>query len=250
VEHELRVDGVRLAVHLARPATTRAGAAPGLVLCPGFPGGPPGPVGATSTYPQLADRIAAESGFLTLALTFRGTGESGGDFSLSGWTADLRAAIDHLVDEHGVLGVWVAGSSAGGAVAICEAADDDRVRGVATLAAPADFDQWSSDPRSFLEHCRRIGAVRSPSFPPDMGAWSRELRDMKPLLAMGKLAPRAVLVLHGSDDDVVPVADARALADSAGEYADLRILPGAGHRLRHDPRAVAVLLGWLIRQAG
>ena len=30
--------------------------------------------------------------------------------------------------------------------------------------------------------------------------------------------------------------------------AELRLIPGAGHRLRHDPRAVAVLLGWLDRQ--
>jgi putative redox protein len=28
----------------------------------------------------------------------------------------------------------------------------------------------------------------------------------------------------------------------------MRIIDGAGHRLRHDPRAVAVLLGWLDRQ--
>ena len=28
----------------------------------------------------------------------------------------------------------------------------------------------------------------------------------------------------------------------------LRIIGGGGHELRHDPRAVAVLLGWLSRQ--
>jgi putative redox protein len=37
------------------------------------------------------------------------------------------------------------------------------------------------------------------------------------------------------------------LGDAHGE-ADLRFIAGAGHRLRHDPRAVAVLLGWLDRQ--
>ena len=26
------------------------------------------------------------------------------------------------------------------------------------------------------------------------------------------------------------------------------MIAGAGHRLRHDPRAIAVLLGWLDRQ--
>ena len=54
-------------------------------------------------------------------------------------------------------------------------------------------------------------------------------------------------MLHGSDDEVVPVFDARVLADAHGD-ADLRIIDGGGHQLRHDPRAVAVLLGWLDRQ--
>jgi putative redox protein len=30
--------------------------------------------------------------------------------------------------------------------------------------------------------------------------------------------------------------------------AEFRLIEGAGHRLRHDPRAIAVLLGWLDRQ--
>jgi putative redox protein len=34
------------------------------------------------------------------------------------------------------------------------------------------------------------------------------------------------------------------LADAHG-HAELRIIDGAGHQLRYDPRAVAVLLGWL-----
>jgi len=46
---------------------------------------------------------------------------------------------------------------------------------------------------------------------------------------------------------VVPSLDARAIADAHGT-AELRIIDGAGHHLRHDPRAVALLLGWLDRQ--
>jgi fermentation-respiration switch protein FrsA (DUF1100 family) len=56
-----------------------------------------------------------------------------------------------------------------------------------------------------------------------------------------------LLVLHGSEDDAVPVFDARVLADAHGD-ADLRIIEGGPHQLRHDPRALAVLLGWLDRQ--
>jgi putative redox protein len=62
-----------------------------------------------------------------------------------------------------------------------------------------------------------------------------------------KLAPRPLLLIQGSDDDQVPALDARALADWHGT-AELRIITGAGHRLRHDPRAIAVLMGWLERQ--
>ena len=63
-----------------------------------------------------------------------------------------------------------------------------------------------------------------------------------------KLPPRPFLVLHGSADDVVPVGDARLLADAARGSSELRIVHAAGHGLRHDPRAIAALLGWLDRQ--
>ena len=56
-----------------------------------------------------------------------------------------------------------------------------------------------------------------------------------------------MLVVHGTDDESVPQFDARVLADAHGD-AELRMIAGAGHALRHDPRAMAILLGWLDRQ--
>ena len=52
--------------------------------------------------------------------------------------------------------------------------------------------------------------------------------------------------MHGDDDESVPTTDARQLAMAHGS-AELSLFVGAGHRLRHDPRAVAVLFGWLDR---
>jgi putative redox protein len=66
--------------------------------------------------------------------------------------------------------------------------------------------------------------------------------------AAAKLAPRPLLVCVGTADAVVRVDDARALVAAAGAAGELRIVGGAGHELRHDPRAVASLLGWLDRQ--
>ena len=74
-----------------------------------------------------------------------------------------------------------------------------------------------------------------------------EIRDVRAVTAIRSVAPRPALIMHGSEDDTVPVYDARVLADAHGS-ADLRIIEGGAHQLRHDPRAVAVLLGWLDRQ--
>jgi pimeloyl-ACP methyl ester carboxylesterase len=257
VEPTIESGGLRLAAHLARPQPQRPGQAggpvgdppPGLVLCHGFPAGPGGAATSGQTYPELAEHLATEAGWAVLTFNFRGTGGSEGDFSLGGWLDDLRAAIDHLGDSGEVCGVWVAGSSTGGALAICEAAEDERVRGVAALAAPASFSSWAADPAAFLAHARDIGVITDPAHPRDRAAWTRELSEIRPLSVIGKIPPRPLLLIHGSDDETVPLDDARALAEAAGEGAELRVVSSAGHRLRHDPRAVAVLLGWLEHQA-
>ena len=239
-------EGLRLVGHLARP-TLGSGPAPGLVLCHGFPAGPGGAATSGQTYPAFADHLAAETGWSVLTFNFRGTGASEGNFSLRGWLTDLEAAIDVLTKE-GVSGVWLAGSSTGGSLALCQAAADPRVRGVAALAAPATFDVWAAHPRQFLDHARQIGVITDPAYPPDVDAWGRELADIRPLDVVSQIPPRSILLMHGTDDDAVPEQDARTLATAAGGAVELRLVPGAGHRLRHDPRAVAYLLGWMERQ--
>ena len=240
--------GLRIAAHLARPPEgAEAPGHPGLVVCSGFPNGPKSAAASGQTYPELADRLAAEAGWTVLTFNFRGTGESEGDFSLGGWLQDLQSAVDHLLTVEGVDRVWLCGASTGGSLAICAAAEDDRVLGVVALSARADFDDWAAHPRRFLEHARDIGVIRNPKFPTDPDGWVRELRETRPLVLAEKLAPRPLLLIQGSDDDLVPALDARALADCHGA-AELRIIQGAGHRLRHDPRAIAVLLGWMERQ--
>ena len=251
VELEFSSGGATLRGHLARPTGTAAASAAarhGLVLCHGFPADPPGQRSAPQSYPELADRLAQETGWTVLSFDFRGAGRSDGDFSLAGWLADIPAAVDEMVRTGEVDGVWLAGFSTGGALALCAAGEDERVQGVATFAAPADFDGWAADPRRFLDHSRAVGVVRDKQFPPDFDAWARELRETRPINLIGKVPPRPVLLVHGAEDEVVPVTDARALADAADGMVELRIVSGAGHRLRHDPRAIAVLLGWLDRQ--
>ena len=196
--------------------------------------------------PELADRIADDMGFVAFSPCLRGMGESEGDFTLDGWMDDVRAAVEHVRAIDHVHGVWVVGFGTGGALAICASADDPAISGVAAVGAPADFDDWASNPKRLFEHAVEVGIVSAAaSFSAD--AWTRALRASKAVDGAERLAPRALLVLHGGDDDVVPDFDARVIAD-AHTAAELHLLEGGGHRLRHDPRAMAILLGWLDRQ--
>jgi len=235
--------------HLALPPGAERGNA-AVILCHGFPSPPRGALASGEGYAELAEFLADETGAAVLTFSFRGCGKSPGDFSLGGWIDDLGIAIDWLTAARNVVEVGVAGFSAGGAVALCRAATDQRIRSVAGFAVPASFDDWSADPRKFLERCRELGVVSKKDFPLDVGAWSTEFAANSARHAIGRMGKRAVLLVQGSEDDVVPVAAARELMAAGGESGDVdvRVLTGAGHRLRHDPRAIAVLVGWVSRQ--
>ncbi len=244
------VEGNTLSAHLALPARSSrssGGLQLGVVVVHGFPTEAGGGINSAKTLPALADVIAAEAGFAALAYAARGVEDSEGNFSLDGWRKDLAGAIDYLTSEVQCEGVWLIGFGTGGALAIVVASRDERVLGLAAVAAPADFEDWARNPRKLLLWAREVGVVRDSNFPQRFDRWASEIRSVRAVDAAEKLGDREVLLLHGSNDETVPVFDARVIADACAG-ADLRIISGAAHHLRHDPRAVAVLLGWLERQ--
>ena len=238
-------NGHTLACHIANPPG-EAAAGPGVILCHGFPIASLDARRAAGTFPELMDRISRGLGCTAMTFNFRGCGESEGDFSLQGWVDDLRNAITHLLNVANQSGVILLGTNTGGSIAICVAADDPRVSAAGLLSPRADFDDWADHPRRFLEHAREIGAIHDRRFPPSVEEWARAFTRFRPVAAARRVSPRPMLVMHGEDDDSVPVSDARQLVNAHGG-AELSLFEGAGHRLRHDPRAVAVLIGWLSR---
>ncbi|MCY3851822.1 MAG: hypothetical protein OXF75_13735 [Acidimicrobiaceae bacterium] len=247
MDRRFSVDGIELEAHLARPRQNRGAAQPGLVIAHGFPAEAGGGINSTSSFPGLADRVATECGWAALAYSSRGIAQSSGDFSLEGWLRDLQGAIACLRESAHCDGVWLLGFGTGGALAVEAGAADESIRGVCAVSLPADFSDWARSPRKLLVLAREMGAIRDSDFPEDFGNWSQQLRSVDASKAAVRLSPRELLLIHGSDDEVVPVLDARAVADAHGA-ADLRIIDGASHHLRHDPRAMAVVLGWLDRQ--
>ena len=247
MDRRFTVDGIELAAHLSRPAQIHPTAQPGLVIAHGFPAEAGGGINSTASFPELADRVATKAGWAALAYSSRGVDTSGGDFSLAGWLRDLQGAVAHLRESVPCDGVWIIGFGTGGALALEAGAADPTIDGVAAVAVPADFQDWARNPRKLLVLARDMGIIRDDNFPTEFDDWSAELKTVQAVEAARRMSPRELMLIHGSDDEIVPLLDARAVADAHG-FADLRVIAGGGHHLRHDPRAMAVMLGWLDRQ--
>jgi dipeptidyl aminopeptidase/acylaminoacyl peptidase len=227
---------------------------PLMILCHGVPQAKPSPAeeekkGEDGGYPALAERCLAE-GFPCFHFNFRGTGESGGDFDILGWTKDLVAVLDYWEErDHYKKGVYLWGFSVGGAVSCCVAAVDSRVKALVMAASPARFKTvitpWDLERR--LDSFRKTGIIRDPSFPPDPGKWLRDTYSVNPLQCIDKIAPRPLLLIHGTEDEVIPVIHAETLyqqAGGSGSSVELLLLKGVAHQLRREPKAVTQCLEW------
>ena len=243
----LQADGLNLAGRVYFPAAK--GPAPALCICHGIPTAQYEPM--DRRYPALAERFCA-AGFVTLIFNFRGAGQSQGNFDILGWTRDLRAALDHLValDEVDGARLCLMGSSGGGAVSVCVAADDPRVRCLVLLACPADFDTVlePGHAKPMVDYMRSVGLIRDKGFPASAEAWVEGFRVVRPVDCIERISPRPVLIVHGEGDTTVPVEQARRLYARAKEPKELVIMPGGSHRLRLEEAAVNTALDWLRKQ--
>ncbi|HEV2426960.1 MAG TPA: alpha/beta hydrolase [Acidimicrobiales bacterium] len=233
-----------LDLRVARPGA-RTNGAHVLVLAHGLPRAAGLGRQAAGLLPELATHLAQESGWVVATGTLSGVGGSTGTFSASQWRADLAAILDAVAGPEGA--VSLAGFGFGGALALRAASDEERVRGVATFAAPAHLESWCAAAVEFHRLVQVAGVVGDPASllgPEDLRA---DVLAVDPLAAITGVPPRRLLIGHGTEDPEIPASDARDLVDAAEGRAELRLIQGAGHQLRADPRMVATLLGWLDR---
>jgi putative redox protein len=182
-------------------------------------------------------------GWTVLRFDFSYVGESEGrfeDMTISGEVDDALGALDFLAEFSPRTSV-VVGSSLGGAVALLAAAQaPDKVGGVATIAAVADAAIFTESlSAKDIENWRREGRRRWRE------GWMRstfldDLSRIDVLSAVRKIE-RPLLVMHGTDDDVVPFDHARRIAAAAAGSVRLEAFPGVGHRFE-EPGALARLL--------
>src|SRR5688500_16888200 len=92
-------DGLNLVAHVARPAGKASSGSPAVVLIHGYPTVVESAATVAHTMPELADRIAAEMGWIAVAVALRGCSGSEGQFSIGGWLDDITATVDHIEKE-------------------------------------------------------------------------------------------------------------------------------------------------------
>jgi dipeptidyl aminopeptidase/acylaminoacyl peptidase len=246
----IQVDGVSLVGQLFLPDL--AAKYPLVCLCHGVPSGnPPDP--DDGGYPELAERLCRH-GLAVFWFNFRGTGESGGNLDLAGWARDLQAVLNYLweQDNFDKARLSLVGFSAGAAVSIFVAAGDSRVSGVIACCCPAEivFSNQDNNWQAVIDRFRAIGVFRDRSFPPSVEEWAANCQSINPINYIDKIAPRPLLLIHGSDDQVVPLEHAQRLYEKAGVPKRLIVIDGAGHRLRRDNRVIEALLKWLNASPG
>jgi alpha/beta superfamily hydrolase len=243
-EIRLKSDGLELAGELHVPSRHRA--QPALCICHGIPVSAPDP--ADKGYAPLAQR-SCQAGFVTLIFNFRGTGKSEGNLDVMGWTRDLQAALDFLYDreETDKARMYLLGFSGGAAVSVYAAAREPRVSVVVTCACPADFRSLheKQTPVEAVQRFRQIGAIRDSDFPASIEEWERGFDTVSPIDWVDKISPRPLLLVHGDADELIPLEHARRLYQKAKQPKELRIIPGAGHRMRLDKTAMDFVLDWL-----
>ena len=240
----LTVDGLQLVGEVYIPQGNKLH--PALCICHGIPAVPYDPT--DRGYATLAQRFC-HAGFVTLIFNFRGAGKSQGNFDIRGWSRDLDAAIDCLSTLKGIdkKRICLLGFSGGAAVSVYVTAHDLRISLLATCACPADFGLFTSKEKvsPTIQHLRTIGVIRDKDFPSSVEEWVSGFETISPIHWIDKISPRPLLVVHGDDDEVVPLEHAHELYKKAKEPKELAIIPGAKHKLRLEEEAMATVLSWL-----
>jgi alpha-beta hydrolase superfamily lysophospholipase len=223
-------------------------------------------------YDHVSARFGRE-GLVTYALDHRGHGRSGGKRVLvkdiSEYTGDFDTLVGIATQEHPGVTRIVLGHSMGGGIVFAYGVEHPDDYDLMVLSGPAVAAQTAVSPQlAWL--AKAIGAI-APGLPVqqlDAGAISRDpavvnAYNTDPLVHHGKvpaglaralmlvgetMPQRAasltapLLVVHGSDDRLIPVDGSRQLVAAVGSPdVELKVYPGLYHEVFNEPEQDQVL---------
>ncbi len=172
------------------------------------------------------------AGYNVCLFDYRGHGNSEGNYTSLVYyeRRDLLAALDFLC-ARGITRVGLLGFSMGGAIALATAPLSPMVVGVisdCTFGELKAVVQNSALRRGIPPLLSRPLARAVMLFA--SARLRADLSTSDPIRWIAKISPRPVLVMHGEDDEDIPVEQAYRLFHAAQQPKELWIVPGAKHR--------------------
>jgi len=233
-------------------------------------------------YDHVAQRFE-EAGLVTYALDHRGHGRSGSKRvlvrSISEYTADFDTLVRIATREHPGLKCIVLGHSMGGGIVFAYGVERPDNYDMMVLSGPAVAAQTQVSP--LLGLAAKVLGVIVPGLPVqelDVNTISRDPAVVaaykddplvyhgkvpagsgRALLQVGETMPQRapaltapLLVVHGSDDRLIPLSGSRRLVECVGSTdVELKVYPGLYHEVFNEPERDQVLddvVSWILKR--
>ena len=182
-----------------------------------------------------------------LRFSFSGNGTSEGKFTdstISKEVDDLGAVLDHL-NEYTVCYV---GHSMGGAVGVLRASEDKRIQLLVSLAGMVHTKAFAQ--REFGDVTPDEGFMWDEPDCPLSQAYMDDLTQINTVVDLSPQITIPWLLVHGDEDDVVPIEDSHDILAKANSQAQLITLEGANHVFsdEYTPVMVEKVIAWIKTQ--
>lgn len=199
-------------------------------------------------FPPLAERLA-RAGYTVVSFNLSGSGvDDAGEFAFperfaratySGDLGDVALVVSAAAT--GALGfppptsIGFVGHSRGGGLGVLAAQADPRIAALVTWAAISNVNRFSPEEVADWRARGQIDIVNArtgqvlPILTDVLDDVTRHGDTALDILAVAGRLPAPWLIVHGSADPTVPLAEAEALHAAAGDASELLVVPGAGH---------------------
>ena len=194
----------------------------------------------------LAEGLAAV-GIPALRFSFSGNGASEGRFTdstISKEVDDLNAVLDALKGYT----ICYVGHSMGGAVGVLRASEDSRIQLLVSLAGMVHTKAFAQ--REFGDVTPDEGFMWDEPDCPLSQAYMDDLTQINTVVDRAPQITVPWLLVHGDEDDVVPIEDSHDILEGVDGQTQLITLEGASHVFsdEYTPVMVEKVVAWLKTQ--
>ena len=195
---------------------------------------------------ELGEGLAA-AGIPALRFSFSGNGTSEGEFTdstISKEVDDLGTVLDVL---EGYTVCYV-GHSMGGAVGVLRASKDNRIQLLISLAGMVHTQAFAQ--REFGDVTPDAGFMWDEPDCPLSQAYMDDLAEINTVIDCSPQITVPWLLVHGDEDDVVPIEDSHDILAKANGGVQLITLEGANHVFSDESTPVMVerVIAWVTTQ--